>query len=300
MFGTLFGMVTAKTIGERFGIAPFKDKMFVFADEVKFQSKQATEEIKLLIRSDYMSGEEKNQDVRDYNIYARMMFASNNMNTNIGQTDAVDRALFYTKAYSADFLKMKQLEFIQWTTTLKPMFGEFAELLRRPDVRAALMHMFVTRPVEMRKIEDITYASSMDADIVLANVGGPRRICKEMIEQGWVIPDNDISMPFTLGEFATSVTEYCAKTGNRHVIAKYVWEELQALGMLEHVNISGSIKWRFKWLIGTLTERFGEATGLPMQSQFEFKVGDWGENTNDGAKRTPARGGFTRPWGSKF
>jgi hypothetical protein len=284
LFGSLHGMINGKQVGEKFSISPFLGRMFVFADEVRFKSSNAVEEIKLLVRNMKQHGELKGIDSRDYNIFARLMFASNNMDVRIGQSDMVDRALFYTKAYTPEFMNCNQSEFNNWTLQHKPFFDEFAQFLGRTDVIEHYMHLFMNLPVNRHQIEDINLSSSRDRDIVRHNLGAPHRIAKVIIESGWLLEDLDISHPFTERQFIDNVSELIRKTGER-TKPGYVLDALHALGMLERIKArEGGSKWRFKWHIGTLTEKFGEAIGVPLEPQFTFGPGDYGNNTNDGSK----------------
>ena len=283
IFGSLWGMVSSKSIGERFSISPFLGKMFVFADEVKFKLGNAADEIKLLIRNVRSHGELKGIDARDYNLYARLMFASNNVNVRIGDANVVDRALFYTKAYTPEFMGTNQVKFNEWTLQHKPFFDEFGDFLKRVDVREHYMHLFNTREVDRHRIEDINHSSSRDPDIMLHNISGPRKIAKMIIESGKVLEDLDISTPFTEQEFLTAVGQLIQRL-NENTKPIWVFDELNSLSMFEKVRVKNANKIRFKWMIGTLTEKFSEAIGIQLDRQFEFGPGDYGPNTNDGER----------------
>lgn len=283
IFGSLHGMVSGKIIGEKFSISPFMGKMFVFADEVRFRSKNATDEIKLLIRNIRTHGELKGIDARDYNVYARLMFASNDLNIRINEENVVDRALFFTKAYTPEFMGLSQIKFHEWAATHKPFFDEFGDFLRRSDVREHYIQMFMQMNVSRHRVEDIGNSSSRDEDIVAHNLSNPRRIAKMIVENGYLFEDLDISMPFSQTEFLTQVTELCKKI-NETVRSNYVLEEFERLGMLEFIQTNRGRRMRFKWLIGDLTIKFGEAIGVALEPRFAFGPGDYGNNTNDGSK----------------
>jgi len=289
IFGSLHGMVSGKIIGERFSVSPFIGKMFVFADEVRFKGQQSIDEIKLLIRNIRTHGEQKGIDARDYNIFARLMFASNNADIHIGQANMLDRALFYTKAYTPEFMGISQIQFNEWTLQHKPFFDEFGQFLQRSDVREHYMHLFMNMKVNRHAIEDIKWSSSREADIMLHNISGPRKIAKVIIEEGRVFEGLDISTPFSQYEFTREVTELCKKM-NENIRAAYVFEEFNKLGMLEQVTVNRVHKFRFKWMIGDLTTKFGDAIGIMLEPRFEFGPGDYGPNTNDGVKPIMWRG----------
>jgi Family of unknown function (DUF5906) len=290
LFGSLHGMINGKQVGEKFSISPFLGKMFVFADEVKFKSGNSSEEIKLLIRNMRQHGELKGIDSRDYNIFARLMFASNNVDVRIGQADAIDRALFYTKAYTPEFMHSSQLQFNNWTLQHKPFFDGFAQFLKLTEAIEHYMHLFMNLPVDRHQIEDIKWSSSHDHDIVRHNLGAPHRIAKIIIESGWLLEGLDISTPFTERQFIESVNNLIKQTGE-NTKPGYVLSAFDKLGLLESVNTKEGAKKRFKWHIGELTVKFGEAIGVPMESQFTFGPGDYGANTNDGDKVRLPKGG---------
>jgi Family of unknown function (DUF5906) len=281
LFGNLYGMVSSKSIGERFSVAPFVGKMLVFADEVRFKSKDAVNEVKLLIRNTRTHGELKGIDARDYHIFARLMFASNEMNPRISEENVTDRALFVTKAYTPEFMNLSQLAFRDWAITHKPFFDEFTVFLRRPEVIEHYMQMFTAMPVDRHKIEDIRYSSSREPDIVLHNLSQPRKIARMIIENGYLFEGLDISTPFSQTEFLAQVTELCKKI-NENVRPMHVFEEFSKLEMLETIMVSKSRKFRFKWRVGELTAKFGDAIGVPIEPKFEFGPGDYGSNEHTG------------------
>jgi hypothetical protein len=182
----LWGGASPKILEGAFTVGPFKDKMFVFIDEAKFHGDAGTDEIKKLIRNVHISGQEKFEEARDYKIYSRICFASNRFDMNIGQRDVRDRALFYTRAYDKDHLKMGELEFRAWTETLKPWFDEFTALLGRKDVIQQYLRYFMDRKCERHSIESIKFSSSSDPEIVAANMTWPRRVAKSILESGWL------------------------------------------------------------------------------------------------------------------
>ena len=298
LFGRSYGMVNGKQIGERFSVSPFMGKMFVFADEVKFKSHNAIDELKLLIRNVQTHGEQKGLDSRDYNIYARLMFASNNMDVRISESNTVDRALFFTKAYTPEFMGTSQQEFNRWTLTHKTFFDEFADFLTEDSTREHYQQIFQHIPVNRHNLESLRLSSSSDPDIVASNMSNPRKVAKFIVENGAILEDLDISTPFVDVDFMRSVSELI-KTLNINTNPRSVLTEFDTLGMLELVTIKGKgIQRRFKWHIGTLTEKFGEAIGVDIAPRFEFGPGDFGPNTHDGTKVAKWKG--SSRFGSKF
>jgi len=142
LFQNQWGSASPKILEGAFSVEPFINKMFVFIDEAKFYSESSTDEIKKLIRADRIGGAEKFMSARTFRVFARVIFASNKYDMNIGQQNIQDRALFYIKAYDKDYKGMNEIDFRNWTVTLKPFFDEFLLFIRRMEVREHFMHIF--------------------------------------------------------------------------------------------------------------------------------------------------------------
>ena len=287
LFRDLHGLVNGKLVGERFSIAPFVNRMLVFVDEARFRGQQAVDEVKLMVRTVTMNGEQKNQDARNYNIFARMIFASNRMDIGISQQDTVDRALYITKAFTAESQGMSQTEFIRWTNSLKPIFETFDKLLQDHHAVEHFMHMFINRPVTKAQVENVIGSAATDADVIMGGFSLARKVAKDLIENGAMLEDHDITTPFMMSEFNMFVTEYCKKIGTTRVQASEVFAEFKTLHMLER---TADNKWRFSWKIGELHDKFGEALGVKLTPRFVFTPEDYGPNDNDGTKSVPWRG----------
>lgn len=285
LMGPLWGTASPKTIEGDFNVGPFKDKMLVFIDEVKFHSESGVEDVMRLIRSVELPGMEKFQEARTYRIFARLMFASNRLDMNIGHANVRDRALFYIRATDKDYMGCNELEFRAWAETLKPWFDEYTALMQRRDVREQYMRYFMDYSVNRHELESIKHSSSSDSLVVLSNMGWPRRIAKYIIEDGRIYDDLDISYPFTMPDLFKRVREACQELGMRDVQGARVYQEFEDAGVLEKITVGGQKKLRFRWRIATLQERFGAVIGAPVESRWEFLPIDYGENDNDGSKR---------------
>lgn len=290
LMGKLWGTASPKTIEGDFNVGPFKDKMLVFIDEAKFHSESGTEDMMRLIRSVEVPGMEKFQEARTYRIYARMLFASNRLDMNIGHVNVRDRALFYMRAYDQSHLGMTEMEFRTWAETLKPWFDEYSVLMERRDVREHYMHFFMNFPVKCHELESIKYSSSADQSIVVANMGWPRRIAKYILEDGRIHDDLDISYPFSVPDLFRRVQDVCQELGMRGVQGMRVMQEFEDAGVLDKVTINGQKRLRFRWRIATLQENFGKVISAQLEQRYEFKEDDYGENTNDGTERRPWKG----------
>jgi len=276
---SLWGTASPKLLEGAFAIEPFIGKMCVFIDEAKFHSEASTEEIKKLIRNVNIGGAEKFQSARNYRIFSRVIFASNHFDMNLGQTNIQDRALFYIKAYDHDHLQLSPHEFRKWAVTLKQYFDEFNQLLNRKDIREHYMYLLANMPVDRHRIEDTTDSSSTDNDIVASNMSWARRVAKYIIEDGRIMEDSDLTMPFTLSDLNKKVGETCKELGMLPVQGSRVLAEFKEAGIVEPHVESGRNMVRFKYKIGTVTEKFGQAISVIMEPRFEFTEDDFGENT---------------------
>lgn len=292
MMGSLWGSASPKVMEGDFVIGPFLNKMFVFIDEAKFHSEVGVDEIKKLIRGVDVPGAEKFQDARNYRLFARLMFASNRMNMNIGQANVRDRALFYTRAYDRDFKRMTEADFRSWAETLKPWFQEFTDLMQQRTVREHYMHYFLNViKTDKFEVESIKHSSSADAQIVIGNMSWSRRIAKYIIEDGRVHEDLDLTYPFTVPELNRRVVDVCRELGMSNVQGSHILAEFESAGVLEKIVVSGQKKLRFTHKLGSLTQLFGVAIGVDLESRYEFTEKDMGPNDCDGSTRPAWRGG---------
>jgi len=286
LFQNQWGSASPKVLEGAFSVEPFINKMFVFIDEAKFHTESSTDEIKKLIRSDRMGGAEKFQSSKTHRIFARVIFASNRFDMNIGQANTQDRALFYMKTYDRDFMNKTESEFRIWAITLKPFFDEFNQFIRRMDVREHFMHIFNTMKVNRHDVENVAMSSGSDSHIMESNMSYPRRVAKFIVEEGRIWEDLDISAPFTAAEFNKRVIDVCNSMHIKHVQPRYVLDEFNSAGLLEPWVTNGGRFHRFKYKIGTLTDKMSEAIGVPLESRFVFTEDDFGVNESEllGAK----------------
>jgi hypothetical protein len=294
LFQNQWGSASPKILEGAFSVEPFINKMFVFIDEAKFYNEASTDEIKKLIRADRLGGAEKFQSARTYRIFARVIFASNRFDMNIGQQNTQDRALFYMKTYDKDYMKQTDHAFKAWTLTLKPFFDEFHTFIHRMDVKEHYMHIFNTIKVDRHAIENTALSSGSDSHIIESNMSYARRIAKAIVEEGRIWEDLDISAPFTTAEFNKRVADTCESMRIRFVQPRHVFDEFVSAGLIESWA-SGSAKyWRFKHRIGTLTKEFGIAIGVELESRFIFIDEDFGPNTSEFLGAKPWKGSSGR------
>lgn len=290
LLGSLHSTVATKLIGETFAIGPLVGRMLVFIDEARFKNAQQVDEIKLLIRNIRMGGEQKHQDPREYNIYARMMFAANGFDIGVGQANTTDRALYFTKTHSPQSMGVTEFKFREWAHSLKPFFEEFAIMIRDDYVMSHFMRLFTDRELVKSQIENITGSAAGDTAIIVGNLSPSRRIAKNIIEDGFLFDYLDITTPFTRVEFVNAVAERLKNAGDRIVNPEWILREFAELGMLETAKCGIVMKQRFRWKLGELQSKFGEATGIPLIPPYEFTEVDYGPNDNDGSKPVSFRG----------
>jgi len=293
LFLNQWGSASPRILEGMFSVEPFINKMFVFIDEAKFYNESSTDEIKKLIRSDRMGGAEKFQSARTYRIFARVVFASNKFDMNIGQQNMQDRALFYLKTYDKDYMNMNEMKFRNWTVTIKPFFDEFLTFIRRMDVKEHFMHLFNTTKVNRHEIEDTTLSSGSDARIVESNMSYARRVAKAIIEEGRIWEDLDISAPFTMPQFNKRVADTCDSMRIKFVQPRHVFDEFVNAGLIEQWTSGGTKFWRFKYRIGTLTEMMSSAIGVKLESRFMFDDDDFGDNSSEMISAKPWKGNFS-------
>jgi len=293
LFQNQWGSASPKILEGAFSVEPFINKMFVFIDEAKFYSESSTDEIKKLIRADRLGGAEKFMSARTYRIFARVIFASNKFDMNIGQQNMQDRALFYLKTYDKEFKGMNDVDFRNWAVTLKPFFDEFLVFIRRMDVKEHFMHIFNTMPVSRHAIENISLSSGTDSHIVESNMSYARRVAKNIIEEGRIWEDLDLSAPFTMHEFNKRVADTCESMRIRFVQPRHVFDEFTGAGLIE-VWTSGNNKfYRFKYKIGTTAEMFGLSIGVTLEPRFVFVEDDFGKNESPLIGASPWKGSLS-------
>jgi hypothetical protein len=281
IFGSLWGSASASIIDQKFNVGPFINKMMVFVDEVKFHNESGTDEVKKLIRNVDVAGMEKFGEGRNYKIYARMMFASNRFDMSIGQSSVLDRALFYTKAYDRKHMSMTDMEFRRWADTLKPWFTEFANLLRRLDVREHLFHYFATLPTDKYEVESIKNSSSQDEEIATANMRPSRRFAKMILEEGRIHDDLSLEYRFSMADLGKRIEEVATVLHVRPVRTDLVMAEWQDAGIMKKHGMFHAFTHKHE----TLLERFGEIISVQLEKRYEFTEKDRGENTDPDERR---------------
>jgi hypothetical protein len=278
LFHGLWGSASPKLLDGAFSIEPFVDKMFVFMDEARFKGDSSTEEIKKLIRNIDVSGSEKYMSARNYRIHARLMFASNRLDMNIGQQNVQDRALFYIKAYDKDFLGLSENQFRQWAAELKPWFIEMDEFIKSRKVMEHYMYYFSTMSVTKTAVESIDYSASNDSDIIASNMSWARRVAKYIIEDGRIHEDLDLTYPWVPADLNRRVVEVCRELGMQPINGMRVMTEFKDAGIVETYTEEGRNYVRFTDKLATIHDKFGAAISVVMEPRFQFTADDYGKN----------------------
>lgn len=284
LLGTLWGTASASIIDSKFNIGPFVDKMFVFVDEVKFHNESGTDEVKKLIRNVDTPGQLKYGEGQNFKIYARMMFASNTFDMAIGQKSVIDRALFYTKAYSGSYMGLTDPKFREWTETLKPWFSEFNDFLQSMEVKRHYVHYFMNLPVTKSEVESIKYSSSQDDEITSANMRPSRRIAKYILEDCSIIDGCSIEAPFTMAALGEKIEQVANVMHIRPVRTDLVLAEFKEAGLLR----TGMGAHTFAYKCETLIDLFSEAISVKLEKRWDFDEDDRGEN-DDPKKRKASK-----------
>lgn len=290
LFGSLWGSASSKVVDTNFSVEPFIDKMMTFIDEAKFGGEGGVEEIKKLVRNVDVPGAEKFGSSRNYMIYSRLYFASNGYDMKIGQANIVDRALFFVKAYDQAFLHMREAEFRAWAEQLKPWFEEFTALLQDRVFQQHLMEFFATHHCSRAEIESIRLSSSNDAAIVAANMSWSRRVAKHIIESAYVFDEMAIEIPFDTATFALRVEKACREIGIKPMQYERIMAEYEEAGVISMLSSGRRRMYRFDYMVGTLTDKFGEYIGAKLNPAYEYGPGNYGDNDADVNSRIPFMG----------
>lgn len=287
----LWGTASGGIVDQKFNIAPFKDKMFVFIDEARFGSESGTDEIKKMIRNVDVSGMEKYEDARNYRIFARIMFASNQPNMRISSRDVRDRALFYTRAWDHQSLGMSEMEFRTWAEGLKPFFDEFNEALQNKESPAYYLRHFLDMEPSKHEIESIKHSSSSDPDIAEANMSWSRRVAKSILESGYVAAD-DLAweVPFDRARAAERVKQECERVGVPRLNPAEIIQEFMDAGIWvryssgPHRGMRSAMRW------GDALDAYAATTGVVMDPYREPQPEDRGPNEEPFGSRKPRLG----------
>jgi hypothetical protein len=277
LFGELAGNGTGAALSNNnFLITPFIGKLIVFIDEIKLEGAAATNEIKKIIRQSRISGEVKFEHQRDYYIPARVILAANHTDIGLSPEDAVDRAMFFITAWTAENKGMTDTEFLQWTVGLKPFYGELVEVLERVEVRQHLMRYFRDYPCTREELEDLTHSSRNDERVIKSTMSKSREIARALVADGRILAGADITAWFNIHQLRAAILREDGQKSR--VEASSVMMEFERAGLIEPAREGGGGYFRFKWGYGKTLQKMGEAHNLKLEAAWETGPGDYDDN----------------------
>jgi hypothetical protein len=274
MFGGMAGGAAADLLSDnKFVITPFVGKLITFIDEVKLESAGAINTIKKLVRADYVSGQFKRQDQRDYYIPSRLMIASNSPDIGLTPADAADRAFFFVMAWTAENKRMTDSEFQSWALTLKPFYSEFIQALESVVFKQHLMRYFMDLEVTRAELEDLEHSSRTDETVVRSTMSKARQVARDIVADARVLQGMDITAWFTTAMLRDAIKRV---DGPRtKVEVSQVIMEYERAGVIEAIR--GDLR-KFKYKYGTLLEVLGKAHNLPITNNWDYEPDDYGDN----------------------
>jgi hypothetical protein len=274
MFGGMAGGAAADLLSDnKFVITPFVGKLITFIDEVKLESAGAINTIKKLVRADYVSGQFKRQDQRDYYIPSRLMIASNSPDIGLTPADAADRAFFFVMAWTAENKRMTDSEFQSWALTLQPFSSEFIQALESVVFKQHLMRYFMDLEVTRAELEDLEHSSRTDETVVRSTMSKARQVARDIVADARVLQGMDITAWFTTAMLRDAIKRV---DGPRtKVEVSQVIMEYERAGVIEAIR--GDLR-KFKYKYGTLLEVLGKAHNLPITNNWDYEPDDYGDN----------------------
>jgi hypothetical protein len=296
LFGDLAGTASASLLSDNdFVITPFIGKLLTFIDEVRLESSGAINEIKKIVRSKRISGQVKFGHQQDYEIYSRLILASNQANIGLTAQDAADRALFFIVAWTAENKGMSDSEFQKWAWGYKPFYTEFVTLLEGANARQHLMRYFCDLECNQSELEDLTHSSRFDENVVRATMSKAREVAREIAASARIVAGNDLTAWFNLHHLRGAISR---EDGQRsRVEPQAVLKEFELAGVIE--MMSGG-NYRFKWGYGRTLQEMSKAHNLELLPRWDTGPGDYDANPVMSNANPPpwrgnkAKGGDTR------
>ena len=277
LFGEFAGNGTGSAlVNNNFLITPFIGKLIVFIDEVRIEGQAGINEVKKIVRQTQISGQVKFGHQRDYYIPARLILAANQTDIGLKPEDAVDRALFFITAWTAQNKGMTDMEFLEWTVGLKPFYQRFVEMLESVDAKQHLMRYFRDYPCSREGLEDLTHSSRNDENVVKSTMSKAREVARQIVASARILPANDITAWFNLYHLRAAILR---EDGTRsRVEASSVMVEYERAGVIEPARAGGGGYFKFKWGYGKLLQKLSEAHNLKLEPQWDTGPGDFDDN----------------------
>jgi hypothetical protein len=274
LFGNMAGGADAGSLSDnKFMITPFVRKLITFIDEVHLENAAAINQIKKIVRADYVSGQNKFENQKDHYIPSRLLIASNDVKIGLRSEDAADRCFFFIIAYTYKNKKMTVPAFQAWAQTLKPFFDIVDANLKNVVFRQHLARYFMDIEVTRAELEDLTCSSHDDEDVVLATMSKEREIARAIVGDARVQQGLDITAWFNTQQLREAIKRIY--DGRNRVEASLVLAEYEQAGVLEK---EFGDNYKFKYKYGTLLEKLGEAHGLAVPPNWRLEPDDFGAN----------------------
>ena len=277
LFGNMAGMADAGALNDnKFMITPFIGKLITFVDEVRLESPSAINVIKKLIRQDYVSGQIKFGHQHDYYIPSRLLIASNQVDIGLSPSDAADRAFFFIMSWTAKKRGMSDIQFLEWSLSLKPFYAEFVRRLDDVVFKQHLMRYFTEFEVTRAELEDLRYSSRNDEEVIKQFTSKARELAREMVADARILAHHDITAWFNTANVREAIRRI-ENTRNAKTEAGQVIAEFETAGVLEAVSQG---MYRFKYGYYKLCQKLGEAHNMPIVPFWPTKPGedDYGDN----------------------
>jgi hypothetical protein len=274
MYGGMAGSAAADLLSDnKFVITPFVGKLITFIDEVRLESVGAINTIKKIVRAEYVSGQFKRQDQRDYYIPSRLMIASNSPDIGLTPADAADRAFFFVMSWTAENKRMTDAEFQTWALTLKPFYNDLVVALESVLFRQHLMRYFVDFEVTRAELEDLQYSSRNDVNVVRSTMSKARQVARDIVADARVLQGKDITAWFTTSMLRDAIFRVDGR--RTKVEVSQVIMEYERAGVI--VSIRGDLR-KFKFKYGTLVKALGDAHNLDITNNWDYEPDDFGDN----------------------
>jgi hypothetical protein len=249
-------------------------KLVTFIDEVRMETIGAINVIKRLVRSDWLSGQMKFKDQRDYYLPTRLILAANHPEIGLTPEDALDRALFFIMSYTAENMRKTINEFQAWSNGHKPFYNELIAALNVVTFRQHLMRYFTEIEVTREELEDLSLSSRDDENVVRSTLSKAREIARAIIASAHVLAGFDITAWFKIEDLRPAIQR---EDGKNSKITQYdVLREFEYANVIESMSMG---RYRFKYRYGTLIEKISEAHRLYLDPWHPLQPGeDFGSN----------------------
>lgn len=297
IFGKYASTASVRALSGQFYIAGYVGKLWVNHDEFVSNTENG-EILKTLIRGTEIPGELKGHDAKNYTIFARLAFTSNEANPGISR-GRDDRGLFQVTSISPHGEGLLPGEFQdRMKKEIAPFYEAYATFLERDAVRQAYVSMLIDcAPEKMSEVEDLTHSAMRDEDVARSHLTNAQLVAKIIIESGTIHSGYDIAMPFREPQIFKRTQDLIKEMGIRSLQPQAVLNEFFNAGILGRMS-DGSFL--FKWKIAGLQRLYGDYLGVKLHSQHpieplddrpnDYKLGDpmepWkGRERDDGGYR---------------